>query len=115
MKPTPRFWQNIGNVSYEYNGKGGSNIGQIGLGAKIIEGLSVGANLNLYFGSIDRNYNTVFPATNSLYLSTSTASKVMVSNFGFSTGVSYAHKISKGKILKLRSCYQQVEYIGEVR
>ncbi|TCN61381.1 long-subunit fatty acid transport protein [Acetobacteroides hydrogenigenes] len=102
----PKVLANIGNVSYEYNGKGGINIGQIGLGAKIIEGLSVGANLNLYFGSIDRNYNTVFPATNSLYLSTSTASKVMVSNFGFSTGVSYAHKISKEKFLNFGLIYQ---------
>ena len=97
---------NIGNVRYEYNGKGGINIGQIGLGAKIFEGLSVGANLNLYFGSIDRNYNTIFPSSSSLYLSSYTASRLMVSNLGFSTGVSYARKMDAGKFLNLGLTFQ---------
>lgn len=102
----PAILSNIGNVSYEYNGKGGINIGQIGLGAKIFEGLSVGANLNLYFGSIDRNYNTIFPSSSSLYLSSYTASRVMVSNLGFSTGVSYARKMDAGKFLNLGLTFQ---------
>jgi long-subunit fatty acid transport protein len=102
----PAILSNIGNVTYEYNGKGGVNIGQIGLGAKILDGLSVGANLNLYFGSIERNYNTVFPSSSTLYLSTYTASKVMVSNLGFSTGLSYAHKLDAGKFVNFGLTYQ---------
>jgi Outer membrane protein transport protein (OMPP1/FadL/TodX). len=97
---------NIGNVRYEYNGKGGVNIGQIGLGAKLFGGLSVGANLNLYFGSIERNYNTILPSESTLYMSTYTASKVMVSNLGFSTGISYAHEMDAGKFVNFGLTYQ---------
>jgi len=102
----PDILSNIGNVRYEFNGKGGINIGQIGVGAKIFEGLSLGANLNLYFGSIDRYANTIFPSTSTLYLSSYTSSRLMVSNLGFSTGASYEHKIGTEKFLNLGLIYQ---------
>jgi len=102
----PAVLSKIGNVNYEYNGKGGINIGQVGLGVKVYDGLSVGANMNLYFGSIDRNVNTIFPESSSQFLSTYMTSRVMVSNLGFSTGLSYAHKVGDDKFVNLGLTYQ---------
>lgn len=102
----PEVLSKIGNVDYEYNGKGGINIGQIGLGVKVFDELSVGANMNLYFGSIDRNVNKIFPESSSQYMSSYMTSRVMVSNLGFSTGLSYAHKIGTEKFLNLGLTYQ---------
>lgn len=102
----PEILSKIGNVRYEYNGKGGVNIGQVGLGVKVFEGLSVGANLNLYFGSIDRYENRIVPESSPSFLSSYTSSKVMVSNLGFNTGASYAHKLSGDKFLNFGLTYQ---------
>lgn len=102
----PNVLATIGNVRYEYNGKGGVNIGQIGLGAKLFKGLSVGANLNVYFGSIDRYSNRIVAEANPLFLSTNTSSRLMVANLGFSTGLSYAHNLSGDKFLNLGLVYQ---------
>ena len=102
----PEVLAQVGNVSYEFFGKGGINIGQIGVGVKVYKGLSVGANFNVYFGSIDRDYNKIFPASNPLYLSSYTTSRVMVSNVGFSTGLSYAHQIDDDKFINFGATYQ---------
>lgn len=96
----------VGNVSYENNGKGGINLGQVGLGVKILEGLSVGANFNLYFGSIDRTYNTLFSGTNPSYQSSTRETRVMLSNIGFSTGMQYFKKIGEDKFLNVGLTYQ---------
>lgn len=101
----PDILANIGNVSYEYNGKGGINLGQVGVGVKITENLSVGANLNVYFGSIDRNYNTVFDQNASLYTSSYDQTRVMISNVGFSTGLNYRKKIGDNKFFNTGIIY----------
>jgi len=102
----PDVLSKIGNVGYEYNGKGGINIAQAGLGVKVYKGLSLGVNVNAYFGSIDRNYNTIFPTSNPLYLSTYTATNLKVAKVGVSLGASYAHRIDAERFLNLGLTYQ---------
>jgi long-subunit fatty acid transport protein len=102
----PDVLSKIGNVGYEYNGKGGINIAQAGLGVKVYKGLSLGVNVNAYFGSIDRNYNKIYPTSNPNYLSTYTATNLKVAKVGVSLGASYAHRIDAERFLNLGLIYQ---------
>jgi hypothetical protein len=102
----PDVLTSIGNYTYEFNGKGGINNFQVGAGVKILEGLSLGANMNVYFGSIDRYYNKVFNSSNANFVSSYRTARMAISNVGFSTGLSYSRKLSDEKYVNLGLTYQ---------
>ncbi len=77
----------VGIVNYAYEGWGGLNTFYIGTGLEVVDGLSVGANMNYYFGNIDRVRIAVFDTTG--FLNSRLTNKVNISDVNFNIGLQY--------------------------
>ncbi len=86
---------NAYNISYV--GKGGINRFFWGNSFKVNK-ISAGVTLNYFFGNIDKTSNTQL-VTNEFTSVVSNENKILVSNFGFSTGIQYTDTIKKDFII----------------
>lgn len=83
----------IGNVNYQYEGKGGLNQLYIGNAFKIGKKLAVGFNTNLLFGSIERYKSVYFPDTSTLF-NTRVTNTITVKSLTFNVGMQYKTPIN---------------------
>jgi hypothetical protein len=86
-----------------YEGHGGISLGYVGVGAKILGGLSVGVNANYMFGDIEHNITNNFTET-SVYSSIRSYS-ASISTLKFDFGLQYEQPIGKHNNLILGATY----------
>jgi len=89
----------IGLVQYTYEGWGGLNNLYLGTGAELFEGFSIGANLNYFFGNIDKRRIAVLDTTG--FTNTRISNKVNVSDVNINIGIQY--KLNFKKTIKTDS------------
>lgn len=87
----------IGIVNYTYEGWGGLNTFYLGTGVEIIDGLSVGVNMNYFFGNIDRTRIADFDSIG--FLNTRLTNKVNISDVNFNFGLQYRIRFNKTSVL----------------
>jgi hypothetical protein len=83
-----------------YFGEGGLHRAYVGAGFKLLERLSVGANVSYVFGTISHTASTTFPNDNTVY-SNSVLDQVSVRDYSLDFGLQYTHKIGAKKKLTL--------------
>lgn len=103
---------NMGNVYYDYRGEGGINQVSLLVGAGLGKRLSIGGQMQYYFGSIDRYSNIIF-ASNSTYSNLYSGTSLKVGNFGFTVGSQYAQPLNKDLMLTIGATYQFATQIGK--
>ena len=86
-----------------YEGNGGISLGYVGIGAKVLGGLSVGVNANYMFGDIEHNITNNFTET-SVY-SSIRAYTASISTLKFDFGLQYELPIGKHNNLILGATY----------
>jgi hypothetical protein len=94
------YQENIGFIDYIYSGNGGLNQLFLGTAFKILNGLSLGANFNYLFGSIDLNRSVNFPLQDfSSY--TDVESRTIVNDFLIELGLQYTQRIGENSNITL--------------
>ncbi len=88
------FEDDIGFVDYIYSGKGGLNQLFMGTAVEILRGLSIGANFNYLFGSIDLKRSVNFP-NKSNYSFTDVESRTIVNDFLIQLGLQYTLRLGE--------------------
>jgi hypothetical protein len=104
----------MGHVYYRYLGEGGITQGVVSLGALIGKRLSLGAQMQYYFGSIDR-YSIVDFEAGSGYSDLTTGQLLKVGNFGYALGAQYEQPLQPGLTLTVGASYQFATKIGNRR
>ena len=97
----------IGDVKYEYGGEGNVSKFQFALGMKIVDNLSVGAQLDYYHGSLNRSYSTnIYPVTGGGLENTVGLNNELVSRVGGTFGVQYAPIVNMNHYLSIGAVYR---------
>ncbi len=89
---------NIGNIDYSYKGDGGFNKFFGGASFKIVNGLSVGANMSYLFGSLNKTRTVTFPEGVNIY-SVQESDAYRISDIIFDYGLLYKKKFNNGNAL----------------
>ncbi len=110
----PDILATVGQVKYKYSGEGGVTQFKAGVGMEIVKGLSVGAEMIYYFGSIDRYVDQyITPITSSgSYNGVSASTKENVSRIFGNFGLQYDVIANEKRILTVGATYQMG---GELR
>lgn len=87
--------ENIGLTNYTYSGSGGLNMLLLGGSWKIIENLSIGTNINYFFGAIER---TATVETDSAAINFRENISAIIRDFNFDFGLLYVQKIGNYNI-----------------
>lgn len=105
----PDVVTNVGNVSYDYRGSGGTTLLKAGLGYEPFKGLSIGANLLYYHGSIERyaatNIDPIMSPTYE-YRSIQSNSKYQFGKINAELGLIYSITLKNYKTLNFGLTYQ---------
>ena len=96
----PYLLSSIGPIKYYHQGKGGITQSYLGLALEPFKGLSIGANMSYFFGSIEHATETIFPARTP-YKSFKRLNSVVVRDVAFSFGAQYAFAFGKDKSYKV--------------
>jgi hypothetical protein len=78
--------ENVGNILYKYYGEGSLSKAYLGLAVDPVKNISVGANLNYMFGTLNRNAITYFLDSPSEFYSNSRNESLRVRDFNLSLG-----------------------------
>lgn len=93
----PNVLGNIGNVNYTAQGNGGIYKTFVAGAATFFDRLSLGAEMDYYFGSIDKSYYTII--NNASYNNIQNSTKLQATAIGGKFGIQYEHPIgTKAKI-----------------
>lgn len=105
----PNVIANIGNVSYDFKGSGGTTLLKAGLGYEPFKGFSIGANLLFYHGSIERyaatTINPIMSPTNE-YRSIQSTSNYQFGKLNAEIGAIYSITLKNYKTLNFGLTYQ---------
>lgn len=91
----PEILAAIGNVKYYHKGNGGVNQAFFGNAFKPTPNLSIGFNLNYYFGSLNYNNRIEYPNNRPKYFNTSETKSVVLHDLALSFGAQYTAYIDK--------------------
>lgn len=96
---TKSITDNIGRTVYDYSGDGGITQISASLGVRVFRGLSLGASLHYWFGTLDRRYTAqVSPYfTNDSYRTIMSFNTMRLSKVLYSFGIQYAIPMGKDK------------------
>ena len=86
-----------------YKGEGGLKQVFVGLGYKVFENLSIGANFSSLYGEISHTSSLTFSNTNAS--SSVLANKLEISDYKIDLGLQYTHKFGKKHTLNLGAVY----------
>jgi hypothetical protein len=103
-----------GHIYYRYLGEGGITQGILSLGVPIGKRLSLGGQIQYYFGSIDR-YSIVDFEAGSGFSDLTTGQLLKVGNFGYALGAQYEHPLKSDLTLTVGASYQFATKIGNRR
>lgn len=100
--------EDIGSTIYNYAGDGGITQVAMSLGVNVTPRFSLGASMNYWFGSIERQYNAMVTS----YLSPTTYRSIIstenqnLSKILFTLGAQYVFKVGKNNALGIGVTYQ---------
>lgn len=109
----PSIVENIGRATYSYIGEGGVSQLAMHFGVRVGGGLSLGASLNYYFGSIDRYYDaniTPFLAEET-YRSLQNTEHMNVSKLGYTLGFQYMIRTGKSSSITIGGVFTPQMFI----
>ena len=86
-----------------YKGEGGQQQVFVGLGYKVFDNLSIGANFSYLYGEISHTSSLTFSNTNAS--SSVLANKLEISDYKIDLGLQYTHKFGKKHTLNLGAVY----------
>jgi len=89
----------LGTINYSYIGEGGLSVLYIGTAYQLNKNLSIGANANYLFGSINRNKKVVF--TDGQSFNTRKTSSISAKGFFYQLGLMYNNEINEETHLTL--------------
>jgi hypothetical protein len=107
----PKIIADMGNVYYRYRGEGGISQIALSLGAGIGDRISLGGQIQYYFGTIDRYSNVDFASNNS-YSDLVSGTSLKVGNVGFILGAQYEQPLENDLSLTIGATYQFSTKIG---
>ena len=99
---TDEYGNPINSLS-TYSGDGSLQQVFMGLGFKVLESLSVGANFSYLYGDITHSVNTTFSNTNAY--SSVRSEKMEISDYKLDFGLQYTHKFGKKHKINLGAVY----------
>lgn len=110
----PSITENIGRAAYTYVGEGGVSQLSMHFGMKVVGGLSLGASLNYYFGSIDRYYDAdIYPLLNNeSYRALRSTAHMNVSKLGYTLGFQYKIRTGKESTLTIGGVFTPQMFIN---
>jgi long-subunit fatty acid transport protein len=88
------FQEDVGFIDYIYSGNGGLNQLFLGTAVKLFDGLSIGANFNYLFGTINLNRSVDFPLQN-YHAVTEVESRTIINDFLIELGLQYTQRIGE--------------------
>lgn len=88
---------NIGKVNYIYQGSGGISNLYLSTGYELLKGLSVGANINYYFGNIERKRIALFDTVG--FVNTRITNRFNISDVHLEFGMQYHNSINRKEIV----------------
>ena len=91
------------NALYTYKGDGSIQQVFLGLGYKVFDNLSIGANFSYLYGDITHSASTTFSNSNAYY--SVRTDKLEISDYKLDFGVQYTHKIGKKHAVNLGVVY----------
>lgn len=108
METNPDLLANVGNIIYAYGGNGNITQAKVSLGAEVFKNLSLGADLVIYHGRINRDFeNIILPhSSNESYVSALGSNKTDISKAWFNLGLQYNLLINTKRILTVGATYQ---------
>lgn len=108
IETNPRLLANVGNILYTYGGNGNITQAKVSLGAEVIRNLSLGADLVVYHGRINRDFeNVILPhSSNESFVSAQGKYKSDVSRTWFNLGLQYNFIMTADQIFTLGATYQ---------
>lgn len=100
--------ENIGSTVYNYAGDGGVTDVSMHLGVNLAPGLALGASMNYWFGSIERQYNSMVTSylEPTVFRSIVSTENQNISKILFNLGAQYTFKVGKQNALTLGVTYQ---------
>ncbi len=105
------IFQSSVNADLIYQGNGGLNQFYIGAGIQPVKSLSLGFNMNYFFGSIERSKLLTFPF-NSKYSRVSDETILEFSDLVFDFGMQYRMNLNENLALTLGGIYQHRTGVG---
>lgn len=78
--------ENAGNILYKYYGEGSLSKAYFGMAVDPVKNISIGANLNYMFGTLNRNAQTYFLDSPAEYYTNQRSESLRVRDFNFSLG-----------------------------
>ena len=104
-----RVIDNVGNVNYEYTGKGGLNQLYWGNAFKLCKGLSIGLNVSYMFGSFYHYRRTEFEGIN--FYNTNISDAYHLDGIHLTGGLQYLFKVKENHTIGLGVVYGNTAYI----
>ncbi len=101
--------ESIGNVSYQYFGKGGLNQLYWGNAFRLCKGLSIGLNASYMFGSIYNYSNTEFEGSN--FYNTHINDAYYIDGIYLTGGIQYFFNIKQNHRIGIGAVYSNTAYI----
>ena len=101
--------ENIGNVTYNYSGKGGLNQLYWGNAFRICKGLSIGLNASYIFGSVYAYSNTEFEGSN--FINSYINDAYHIDGIYLNAGLQYMFNIGEKHRIGIGAVYSNTAYI----
>lgn len=99
----PELIGNTGYVSYSADGKGTIYKSFIGFGATFFRNLSLGVEMDVYFGNVEKNFNTTF--NDASYNSIKNNTSLKTNGIGAKAGLQYEQNLGTNLKLTLGATY----------
>lgn len=90
----------IGAIKYYHTGKGGITQSYFGVALEPFKGVSIGANLSYFFGSLEHSLDVVFP-DETPYSNVSKLNSIVVRDLGLSFGAQWAFHLGSEKQFRM--------------
>jgi hypothetical protein len=100
VETNPYLLSTIGAIKYNHYGQGGISQAYMGNAFKTFKGLSIGANVSYFFGSLDYHTDVIFPA-GSVYTNVYRNNSVVVRSLAYSVGAQYQFQFGGEKQYKI--------------
>ncbi len=117
VNDNPDVYNNIGRAYYNYTGEGGISEVTASVGARLTKGLSVGATMIYYFGSLDRHYTaTMVPLFEPMTMRVvKSFESQQISQISGRFGLTYSSRVSKNGRLAAAFTFQPKTTISAKR
>lgn len=103
----PDIITDVGHVTYNYTGDGGVSQIKAGMGVRLFEGFSLGADLVTYLGTISRySYEAITPVNGQSFRAVAESNKEEIAHISFDVGFQYNVWRTSNRMLTIGATYQ---------